>query len=114
MDVGSSRRADKADCAMLRRAMRVCRSVFSAVLLWSSLLLGLAMGRPAHAYSLLTHEQLVDLTWQSSIVPLLLSRYPTLTPEQLEHARAYAYGGCVMQDIGYYPLGDSFFSNLTH
>ena len=70
--------------------------------------------RPAEAYSLLTHEQLIDLTWKSSIVPLLLSRYPTLTPAQLEHARAYAYGGCVIQDIGYYPFGDRFFSNLTH
>ena len=70
--------------------------------------------RTADAYSLLTHEQLIDLTWQSSIVPLLLSRYPTLTPDQIEHARAYAYGGCVIQDIGYYPFGDAFFSDLTH
>jgi len=70
--------------------------------------------RPAGAYSLLTHEQLIDLTWQSSIVPLLLSRYPTLTPAEIEHARAYAYGGCVIQDIGYYPFGDPFFSDLTH
>jgi hypothetical protein len=70
--------------------------------------------RPARAYSVLTHEQLIDLTWNSSIVPLLLSRYPTLTPEQIEHARAYAYGGCVIQDIGYYPFGDQFFSDLTH
>jgi len=69
---------------------------------------------PAHAYSLLTHEQLIDLTWKDSIVPLLLSRYPTLTPAQLEHARAYAYGGCVIQDIGYYPFGDQSFSDLTH
>jgi len=68
----------------------------------------------AGAYSLLTHEQLIDLTWKDSIVPLLLSRYPTLTPAQLEHARAYAYGGCVIQDIGYYPFGDASFSNLTH
>ena len=69
---------------------------------------------PVRAYSLLTHEQLIDLTWQSSIVPLLLSRYPALTPAQIEHARAYAYGGCVIQDIGYYPFGDAFFSDLTH
>jgi hypothetical protein len=66
------------------------------------------------AYSLLTHEQLIDLTWKNSIVPLLLSRYPTLTPAELEQARAYAYGGCVIQDIGYYPFGDKSFSNLTH
>ena len=70
--------------------------------------------RPAEAYSLLTHEQLIDLTWKTSIVPLHLSRYPTLTPQELEHARAYAYGGCVIQDIGYYPFGDQNFSNLTH
>jgi hypothetical protein len=68
----------------------------------------------AGGYSLLTHEQLIDLTWDASIVPLLKSRYPTLTDAQLEHARAYAYGGCVIQDIGYYPYGDPFFSNLTH
>jgi hypothetical protein len=72
------------------------------------------IARPADAYSVLTHEQLIDLTWQSSIVPLLLSRYPTLTPAEIEHARAYAYGGCVIQDIGYYPFGDQFFSDLTH
>lgn len=69
---------------------------------------------PARAYSVLTHEQLIDLSWDTSIVPLLLSRYPTLTPAQIEHARAYAYGGCVIQDIGYYPFGDPVFSNLTH
>jgi hypothetical protein len=70
--------------------------------------------RTASAYSLLTHEQLIDLTWKDSIVPLLLSRYPNLTAAQLDQARAYAYGGCVIQDIGYYPFGDQSFSNLTH
>ena len=70
--------------------------------------------RSAFAYSLQTHEQLIDLTWKDSIVPLLLSRYPNLTPAELDRARAYAYGGCVIQDIGYYPFGDASFSNLTH
>lgn len=69
---------------------------------------------PARPYSLLTHEQLIDLTWKDSIVPLLLSRYPNLTAAQLDQARAYAYGGCVIQDIGYYPFGDQSFSDLTH
>jgi Zinc dependent phospholipase C len=68
----------------------------------------------ARAYSLLTHEQLIDLAWKNSIVPLLVSRYPNLTPAQLDEARAYAYGGCVIQDIGYYPFGDQSFSDLTH
>ncbi len=70
--------------------------------------------RHAAAYSPLTHQQLIDLTWQDSIVPLLLSHYPNLTPADLDRARAYAYGGCVIQDMGYYPFGDRFFSNLTH
>ena len=78
------------------------------------LLLLLPWHRRAEAYSLLTHEDLIDLTWQNSIVPLLLSRYPGLTPAQLDEARAYAYGGCVIQDIGYYPFGDMTYSNLTH
>ncbi len=78
------------------------------------LLLALSPQPRAGAYSLLTHEQLIDLTWQDSVVPLLLSRYPGLTPAQLDEARAYAYGGCVIQDIGYYPFGDLTFSNLTH
>jgi hypothetical protein len=78
------------------------------------MLLLLQWHRRADAYSLLTHEQLIDLTWQDSIVPLLLSHYPNLTPADLERARAYAYGGCVIQDIGYYPFGDRSFSDLTH
>lgn len=82
--------------------------------LWMVCLFGVSGGQPARGYSVLTHEQLIDLTWDASIVPLLRSRYPSLTPEQLEQARAYAYGGCVIQDIGYYPFGDAFFSNLTH
>ena len=77
-------------------------------------LLFLIFPAPSAAYSLLTHEQLIDLTWDDSIVPLLLSRYPNLTPQQLEEARAYAYGGCVIQDLGYYPFGQRSFSNLTH
>ncbi len=79
-----------------------------------ALSLAFAIPKPARPYSVLTHEQIIDLTWDSTIVPLLRSRYPDLTPAQLEHARAYAYGGCVIQDIGYYPFGDPFFSDLTH
>jgi hypothetical protein len=87
------------------------RNVYRA----SSLLLCLLLVcPPAGAYSLQTHEQLIDLTWQSSIVPLLRSRYPNITPQELELARSYAYAGSVIQDIGYYPFGDSFFSDLTH
>ena len=78
------------------------------------LLLLIAWHPRSIAYSLLTHEELIDLTWQDSIVPLLLSSYPGLTSAQLDRARAYAYGGCVIQDMGYYPFGDQLFSDLTH
>jgi len=70
--------------------------------------------RPAEAYGLLTHHQLVDQSWNSAIVPILLSRYPQLTPDQLKRAHAYAYGGSVIQDLGYYPFSNAFFSDLTH
>jgi zinc dependent phospholipase C len=86
----------------------------SAILAAFALMLILLCPRQVDAYSLLTHEQLIDLTWQDSIVPLLLSRYPNLTKADLDRAHAYAYGGCVIQDIGYYPFGDRSFSNLTH
>ena len=93
--------------------MTVRTNCLRAVALLLLLLLGF-WPRQTRAYSLLTHEQLIDLTWEDSIVPLLKSRYPDLTPAELDQARAYAYGGCVIQDIGYYPFGDGFFSNLTH
>lgn len=89
---------------------RTWSAIYAAVVF----VLALVCPRPVDAYSLLTHEQLIDLTWQDSIVPLLLSRYPNLTKADLDRARAYAYGGCVIQDIGYYPFGDESFSNLTH
>jgi Zinc dependent phospholipase C len=68
----------------------------------------------AGGYSFLTHEELIDLTWADSIQPLLLSRYPNLTPTELEDAHAYAYGGCLIQDLGYYPAGKPDFSDLLH
>lgn len=66
------------------------------------------------AYSFLTHETLIDIAWDSSIKPVLLSRYPNATPEQLRIARSYAYGGATIQDAGYYPFGHALFSDLTH
>jgi hypothetical protein len=69
---------------------------------------------PAHAYSLLTHQELIDLAWNGSIRPLLLARFPGATDAQLAEAHAYAYGGCAIQDMGYYPFGKKFFSDLTH
>jgi len=66
------------------------------------------------AYSVLTHEEVVDLLWKDEIRPLLLKRYPGLTDDQIKEAHAYAYGGAVIQDLGYYPFGSKEFSDLAH
>ncbi len=68
----------------------------------------------ARAYSVLSHEAIIDSTWDSGIKPLLLKRFPKSTPDEVLQAHAYAYGGCVIQDLGYYPFGSKFFSDLTH
>ncbi len=68
----------------------------------------------AYPYSVLTHEAIIDSTWDSAIKPLLLKRFPAATVEELTQAHAYAYGGCIIQDLGYYPFGSKFFSDLTH
>ncbi|HEY3458748.1 MAG TPA: zinc dependent phospholipase C family protein [Bryobacteraceae bacterium] len=67
-----------------------------------------------HAYSVLSHEALVDALWNTKLKPALLSRYPGATPEQLKKAHGYAYGGAIIQDLGYYPHGSKQFSDLTH
>src|SRR5690349_18285690 len=69
---------------------------------------------PAGAYSLLTHQAIIDATWQPSLAPLLQKKFPETTPEQLLEAHAYAYGGANIQDMGYYPFGSALFTNLTH
>jgi hypothetical protein len=66
------------------------------------------------AYSVLTHEEIVDLLWTDQIQPLLLIRFPGLTKDQIREAHAYAYGGAVIQDLGYYPFGSREFSDLVH
>jgi hypothetical protein len=69
---------------------------------------------PAVPYSVQSHQELIDLAWKQSIRPILLKKYPTLTEAQLQEAHAYAYGGSAIQDFGYYPFGNKFFSDLTH
>jgi hypothetical protein len=78
------------------------------------LLLPLFSVSAASAYSVLTHESIIDSTWDSAIKPLLLKRFSTAAAEDLTQAHAYAYGGCIIQDLGYYPFGSKFFSDLTH
>jgi hypothetical protein len=66
------------------------------------------------AYSVLTHEQVVDLLWVDRIQPMVEERFPGLTDSQTREAHGYAYGGSLVQDMGYYPFGSHYFSDLTH
>jgi hypothetical protein len=79
------------------------------------LLLAASISLPQlHAYSVLSHEELIDVSWDSDIRPALLKRFPSATAEEIQSAHAYAYGGSVIQDLGYYPLGNREFTNLLH
>ena len=78
------------------------------------LLMLLTFSSSGAAYSVLTHEEIVDLLWMDQIRPLILKRYPGLTDDQIKEAHAYAYGGSVIQDLGYYPFGSHEFSDLVH
>lgn len=74
----------------------------------------LAAASLSSGYTVLTHEAIIDSVWDASVKKLLLKRFPAATPEELEQAHAYAYGGCIIQDMGYYPFSSRFFSDLTH
>jgi hypothetical protein len=78
------------------------------------LIVVLSCSQATLAYSVLTHEEIVDLVWEDQIRPLLLKRFPGLSEEQIREAHAHAYGGSVIQDLGYYPFGSKDFSNLVH
>src|SRR5271168_2822653 len=77
-------------------------------------LLLLVFPPPSGAYAVLAHEAIVDSAWDEAIKPLLLKRFPQATHDDLKTAHGYAYGGCVIQDMGYYPFGNKLFSDLVH
>jgi hypothetical protein len=74
----------------------------------------LAAPIPCSAYSVLSHEAVIDAVWATNIAPLLRKRFPNATPDEMRDAHAYAYGGAIIQDLGYYPYGNKFFSDLAH
>jgi hypothetical protein len=78
--------------------------------------LALVLSWPARgaAYSVLAHEAIIDSAWDANIRPVLLKRFPLATPDELRQAHGYAYGGAIIQDLGYYPHGSVLFSDLTH
>jgi hypothetical protein len=76
--------------------------------------LSIAFSFPCYAYSVLAHEAIIDSVWEAQIRPLILKRFPETSTEELHKAHAYAYGGAIVQDMGYYPHGSKLFSDLTH
>src|SRR5580704_2737269 len=97
------------------------RTVVSGMVLPRYFITGLAVillvastPSPGSGYSVLTHEQVVDLMWEDRLQPLLLKRFPGASEDDLRKAHAYAYGGSLLQDMGYYPFGSKFFSDLVH
>src|SRR5260221_4838150 len=95
------------DHALMRWFLQVWRAVLGL-----GIVVGLA--QVCGAYSVLTHEEVVDLLWKDDIQPLLTKRFPAASAEDLKKAHAFAYGGSLIQDMGYYPFGNKYFSDLTH
>jgi hypothetical protein len=92
--------------------MRSTRQVVSRVVAF--LLFVLVCTGFGNGYSVLTHEEIVDLLWKDQLRPMLLERFPQASEEDLKQAHSYAYGGSVIQDMGYYPFGSKYFSDLVH
>src|ERR1700732_280875 len=92
------------------------RGIFSVRTVAIIMTLVLAVGYPseAEAYAVLAHEAIVDSVWDTNIRPLLLKRFPGATSAEIKEAHGYAYGGAIIQDMGYYPHGSFFFSDLAH
>ena len=92
---------------MRRLLQNLWRASFALALL-------LVLPKVCGAYSVLTHEEVVDLLWKDDIRPLLVKRFPDATADDIKKAHAFAYGGSLVQDMGYYPFGNKYFSDLTH
>lgn len=90
-----------------RQARSACALLLAAALLLLAL-------PHAQAYSVLSHEAIVDSAWETNLKPLLVKRFPKATTDELREAHGYAYGGAIIQDLGYYPHGSIFFSDLAH
>lgn len=62
----------------------------------------------------MTHISVIDSTWESTIAPMIQQRFSHASEDEIQQARKFAYGGCIIQDLGYYPGGSKLFSDLLH
>jgi hypothetical protein len=102
------------DISLERQLRRLRATTTKIVAVLATLAVVLATPLSCGAYAVLAHEAIIDSAWDGSIKPLLLKRFPNATAEELKEAHGYAYGGAIIQDLGYYPHGSHFFSDLTH
>ena len=101
-------------CVNIERGLQLYkRMIFSGRALRTILAVAICV-TDAHGYSVLSHEAIVDAMWDVKIKPILLKNYPTATPDELKKAHGFAYGGAIIQDLGYYPHSSARFSDLTH
>ena len=96
----------------MRRSGNFSLRVFSIIII--ALVLSLCWPSDVSGYAVLAHEAIIDSVWDTDIRPLLLKRFPGATTEEIKEAHGYAYGGAIIQDMGYYPHGSFFFSDLAH
>ena len=99
-------------CSARTRACRVGNRADARFI--AALLFACTPTSPASAYSVLSHEAIIDAAWDTAIKPILLERFPDASGDDLRKAHAYAYGGAIIQDMGYYPFGSHLFSDLVH
>ena len=98
----------------MNRKSGIVRRLREALALVSVLALLLVNPEKTEAYSVTSHQAIIDVVWESSIKPAIRKRFPKATQEEIDRGQAYAYGGAIIQDLGYYPYGSPFFSDLTH
>jgi Zinc dependent phospholipase C len=98
----------------LNSKLGVLRRLREAVALFAALALLLAVPERTEAYSVMSHQAIIDVVWESSMKPAIHKRFPNATDDEIDRGQAYAYGGAIIQDLGYYPGGNPFFSDLTH
>jgi hypothetical protein len=92
----------------------ILRRLREALALFVMLTMALAVPDRAEAYSVMAHQAIIDVVWESSMKPAIRKRFPNATEDDINRGQAYAYGGAIIQDLGYYPGGNPFFSDLTH
>ena len=90
------------------------RRLREALALVSVLALLLVNPEKTEAYSVTSHQAIIDVVWEPNIKPAIRKRFPNAGEEEIDRGQAYAYGGAIIQDLGYYPFGSPFFSDLTH